>query len=149
MALLIIPVLKRWSRARGPYGYLRTWNWPITASEISQPHNKVLYSVYWIVLYCIVLYWVVLYYIVLYCVVWNCLWIFFSSRGLTTRGLKGSRHFQRLPSVNCLLAYKLRYSLLAKMRLCTEERTVFHWVVLFLCLTSTQSHLANCSPWSW
>ena len=26
MALLIIPVLKRYSRARGPYGYLRTWN---------------------------------------------------------------------------------------------------------------------------
>ena len=40
MALLIIPVLKRWSRARGPYGYLRTWNWPITAREISQPYNK-------------------------------------------------------------------------------------------------------------
>ena len=39
MALLIIPVLKRWSRARGPYGYLRTWNWPITAREIIQPYN--------------------------------------------------------------------------------------------------------------
>ena len=33
-------ILKRWSRARGPYGYLRTWNWPITAREISQPYNK-------------------------------------------------------------------------------------------------------------
>ena len=43
MALLIIPVLKRWSRARGPYGYLWTWNWPITACEISQPYNKVWY----------------------------------------------------------------------------------------------------------
>ena len=42
MALLIIPVLKRWSRARGPYGYLRTWNWPITAREISQPYHKYL-----------------------------------------------------------------------------------------------------------
>ena len=31
---------KRWSRARGPYGYLRTWNWPITAREISQPYNR-------------------------------------------------------------------------------------------------------------
>ena len=40
MALLIIPVLKWWSRARGPYGYLRTWNWPITAREISQPYNN-------------------------------------------------------------------------------------------------------------
>ena len=36
MALLVIPVLKRWSRARGPYGYLRTWNWPITARR-NQP----------------------------------------------------------------------------------------------------------------
>ena len=44
MALLIIPVLKRWSRARGPYGYLRTWNWPITAREISQPYNKIQYN---------------------------------------------------------------------------------------------------------
>ena len=43
MALLIIPVLKRWSRARGPYGYLRTWNWPITARKISQPYNKIYY----------------------------------------------------------------------------------------------------------
>ena len=43
MALLIIPVLKWWSRARGPYGYLRTWNWPITACEISQPYNKMAY----------------------------------------------------------------------------------------------------------
>ena len=42
MALLIVPVLKRWSIARGPYGYLRTWNWPITAREISQPYNKYL-----------------------------------------------------------------------------------------------------------
>ena len=40
MALLIIPVVKMWSRARGPYGYLRTWNWPITAREISQPYNN-------------------------------------------------------------------------------------------------------------
>ena len=40
MALLIIPVLKWWSRARGPYGYLRTWNRPITAREISQPYNN-------------------------------------------------------------------------------------------------------------
>ena len=40
MALLIISVLKRWSRARGLYGYLRTWNWPITAHEIIQPYNK-------------------------------------------------------------------------------------------------------------
>ena len=44
MALLIIPVLKRWSRARGPYGYLRTWNWPITAREISQPCNNSIYK---------------------------------------------------------------------------------------------------------
>ena len=42
MALSIIPVLKRWSRASGPYGNLRTWNWPITAREISQPYNKYL-----------------------------------------------------------------------------------------------------------
>ena len=34
--ILIILVLKRWSRTRGPYGYLRTWNWPITAREISR-----------------------------------------------------------------------------------------------------------------
>ena len=40
MALLNIPVLKRWSRAGGPYGYLRTWNWPITARKISQPYNR-------------------------------------------------------------------------------------------------------------
>ena len=40
MVLLIISVLKRWSRARGLYGYLRTWNWPITAREISQPYNN-------------------------------------------------------------------------------------------------------------
>ena len=40
MALLIIPVLKRWSRARDPYDYLRTWNWPITAREINLPYNK-------------------------------------------------------------------------------------------------------------
>ena len=26
--------------ARGPYSYLQTWNWPITAHKISQPHNK-------------------------------------------------------------------------------------------------------------
>ena len=44
MALLIIPVLKWWSRARGPYGYLRTWNWPITAREISQPCNNKYYK---------------------------------------------------------------------------------------------------------
>ena len=31
------------TRARGPYGYLRTWNWPITAREISQPYNKLYY----------------------------------------------------------------------------------------------------------
>ena len=43
MALLIIPVLKRWSRARGPYGYFRTWNWPITTRKISQPYNKAHY----------------------------------------------------------------------------------------------------------
>ena len=30
----------KWSRARGPCGYLRTWNWPITAREISQPCNN-------------------------------------------------------------------------------------------------------------
>ena len=36
-------------RARGPYGYLRTWNWPITARKISQPYNNVLYRT---VLYC-------------------------------------------------------------------------------------------------
>ena len=29
-----------WKGDRGPYGYLRTWNWPITAREISQPYNK-------------------------------------------------------------------------------------------------------------
>ena len=40
MALLIIPALKKWSRARGPYGYLRTWDWPITAREITQPYNN-------------------------------------------------------------------------------------------------------------
>ena len=34
---------KKWSRARSPYGYLRTWNWPITAREISQPYNKSCY----------------------------------------------------------------------------------------------------------
>ena len=45
MALLIIPVLKWWSRARGPYGYLRTWNWPITAREISQPYNNYFYTI--------------------------------------------------------------------------------------------------------
>ena len=32
------------SRVRGPYGYLRTWNWPITAREISQPYNKIQYN---------------------------------------------------------------------------------------------------------
>ena len=47
MALLIIPVLKRWSRARGPYGYLRTWNWPIAAREISQPYNKYMLFTSW------------------------------------------------------------------------------------------------------
>ena len=36
--------LKGWSRARGLYGYLRTWNWPITAREISQPYNKIQYN---------------------------------------------------------------------------------------------------------
>ena len=30
------------SRVRGTCGYLRTWNWPITAREISQRHNKYL-----------------------------------------------------------------------------------------------------------
>ena len=30
----------RLSIARVPYGYLWTWNWPITAREISQPYNK-------------------------------------------------------------------------------------------------------------
>ena len=30
----------RWSRDRGPYGYLQTWNWPITALKISQPYNN-------------------------------------------------------------------------------------------------------------
>ena len=41
MALLIILVLKGWSRAGGLYGYFKpAWNWPITASEISQPYNK-------------------------------------------------------------------------------------------------------------
>ena len=44
-SLLIIPVLKRWSRARGPYGYLRTWNWPITVREINQPYNKIWKSI--------------------------------------------------------------------------------------------------------
>ena len=29
-------------RAGGPYGYLRTWNWPITAREISQPYIYIL-----------------------------------------------------------------------------------------------------------
>ena len=43
MALLIIPDLKRWSRASGPYGYLRTWNWPITTREISQLYNNSVY----------------------------------------------------------------------------------------------------------
>ena len=40
---LAILDLKRWLRARGPYGYLRTWNWPITAHEISRPYNKTTY----------------------------------------------------------------------------------------------------------
>ena len=47
MALLIILgkernhlQFDRWSRARGPFGYLRTRNWPITAHEVSQPYNK-------------------------------------------------------------------------------------------------------------
>ena len=30
----------RWTIARGLYGYWRTWNWPATACEISQPYNK-------------------------------------------------------------------------------------------------------------
>ena len=33
----------RWSKARGPYGYLWTWNWPITAREVGQPYNKSYY----------------------------------------------------------------------------------------------------------
>ena len=33
----------KWSRARGPYSYLRTSNWPITAREISQSYNEGLY----------------------------------------------------------------------------------------------------------
>ena len=45
MALLIIPVLKRWSRARDPYGNLQTWNWPITACEVGQPYNKEQYVI--------------------------------------------------------------------------------------------------------
>ena len=71
MALLIIPGLKRWSRTRGPHGYFWTWNWPITARELNQPHNNVLYCIalYCIVLYCIVLYCIVLYCIVLYCII--------------------------------------------------------------------------------
>ena len=36
-----------WSRARGPYGYLRTWNWPITAREISQPYNEYMLFTGW------------------------------------------------------------------------------------------------------
>ena len=32
-----------WSRARGPYSYSRTWNWPITTHKISQPYNKYMY----------------------------------------------------------------------------------------------------------
>ena len=39
--------LFRFWKASGPYGNLRTWNWPITAREISQPYNKVHYSVVW------------------------------------------------------------------------------------------------------
>ena len=33
-----------WSRARGRYGYLWTWQWPITAREISQPYDIVHYE---------------------------------------------------------------------------------------------------------
>ena len=33
-------VIKSWTSV---YGYLRTWNWPITAREISQPYNKTIY----------------------------------------------------------------------------------------------------------
>ena len=51
MALLIIPVLKRWPRSRGPYGNLRTWNWPITAREISQPYNNLQYFGHFIFLF--------------------------------------------------------------------------------------------------
>ena len=40
-------------RARGLYGYLRTWNWPITAREISQPYSK---QVYLLLLYYFVLF---------------------------------------------------------------------------------------------
>ena len=43
MALLIIPVLKGWSRARGLYDYLQTWNWPIIVRKISQLYNKLTY----------------------------------------------------------------------------------------------------------
>ena len=42
---------------RGPCGYLRTWNWPITACKISQPYNKTTYSMLemlWKVVYCMV-----------------------------------------------------------------------------------------------
>ena len=31
---------ERWSRARGPYGHLRTWNWPIAARELSQRYSN-------------------------------------------------------------------------------------------------------------
>ena len=45
MALLIIPGKerfdRRFNRAGGPYGCLQTWNWPITAREISQPYSNI------------------------------------------------------------------------------------------------------------
>ena len=44
MALLIILVLKGVRELKGPYGILRTWNWPITAREITQPYNNVEYA---------------------------------------------------------------------------------------------------------
>ena len=37
----------RWSRARGPYGYWRTWKWPIPACEINLSYNNYCYcSIY-------------------------------------------------------------------------------------------------------
>ena len=67
MALLIIPVLKRWSRARGPYGYLRTWNWPITARQISQPYNNCTYwntikvTILYYIIFCMICYHLICY----------------------------------------------------------------------------------------
>ena len=40
----------KWSRARGPYCFLRTRNWPITACEISQPYKNILITK--LLLYC-------------------------------------------------------------------------------------------------